>query len=77
MARMTYTIELKVEFDDQTRHKAVQKILRDAARRILTSSMLLADKERVKPQVAFYSDNFFEGTTTLSIQELTSDDASD
>lgn len=69
MSRMTYTIQLKVEFDDDTRHETVKKILRDAARRVLVSSMLLADKDKVKPQIALSADNFFMGTEQLTIEE--------
>jgi len=69
MSRKTYVIELKAEFEDETRHEALQKILRRAARQIYTSAMLLNDKERVKPQIALHSEDFFAGTEQLTIKE--------
>lgn len=69
MSRKTYVIELKAEFDDETRHAALQKILRRAARQIYTSAMLLNDKERAKPQIALHSEDFFAGTEQLTIKE--------
>jgi hypothetical protein len=67
MAQKTYTIELKVNFTDDGKHDAMREALRDAARTILTSAMMLAD--RGKPQVALHSSDFFYGNEDFSLED--------
>ena len=66
--RKTYKIELKIDFEDEKRHKIATHLMRKAARGILTQATLIADGR--EPQVAFISDDFFEGGTQESLAEL-------
>ena len=67
MAQKTYTIELRVNFTDDGKHDVMREAARDAARTILTTAMMLADKG--KPQVALHSSDFFYGTEALSLED--------
>jgi hypothetical protein len=72
MSRRTYTIDLKIDFEDNTRHEIATKMMRKAARNILTQSNLIADGR--PPQVALRSEDFFEGTDELGVVDPTLDE---
>lgn len=65
MSRKTYRIELKMDFDDDTRHDILINLIRQYARDILGSAMLLQDGR--KPAVAFFTDDTFTGMEELEI----------
>lgn len=67
MGQKTYTIELKVNFTEEGKHDVMREALRDAARTVLTTAMMLADKG--KPQVALHSSDFFYGNEALTLEE--------
>lgn len=67
MGLRTYKIELKVDFNDAGRFEAMEIALRQAARTILTTAMMLQDSR--DPQIAFSSANMFMGTEQLKIEE--------
>ena len=46
--RKTYKIELKIDFEDEKRHKIATHLMRKAARGILTQATLIADGAGVK-----------------------------
>lgn len=66
--RKEYKISLKIDFDDSSRHKIALHMMRKAARHILTQACLIADDR--EPQVAFESEDFFEGGTIESLKDL-------
>lgn len=66
--RKTYQIELKIDFEDKDRHKIAAHLMRKAARTILTQANMIADGR--EPQISFRTDDFFEGGTIESLQEL-------
>lgn len=71
--RKTYTVEIKVDFDDEERHELMIPVLRKAARNLLTNASLLADNHR-QPQVAVRSEDFFAGPEEISAMELPKED---
>lgn len=66
-----YSIELKVDFDDEKRYGMVLHMMRKAARQLLTQATLIQDSR--PPQVAFTSDDFFEGGTIEGLHDLGED----
>lgn len=66
--RKTYDIQLKIDFDDPSRHKIAMHFMRKAARTILTQANMIADGR--EPQIALTTDDFFEGGTIENLQEL-------
>lgn len=69
--RKTYTIDLKIDFDDPARHKAMLRVVRKNGRQLLTAAMLLMDNR--EPQIGIQTDDFFEGGTKEALQEVDSD----
>lgn len=63
-----YTISLKVDFDDEKRYGLVLHMMRKAARQLLTQATLIQDSR--PPQVAFESEDFFEGGTIEGLQDI-------
>lgn len=72
--RKTYQIELKIDFDDPARHRAMLKVMRKQGRNVLTAAMLLMDNR--EPQIAISTDDFFEGGTKEALREV-DDEAGD
>lgn len=64
--RRTYQIELKIDFDDESRHDELVPALQRAAQKLLTQATLLADTQR-KPQVAIRSEDFFLGNDDINL----------
>jgi len=59
--RKTYSIQLKINFDDDSRHDIAMEMMREAAKMVLTRATLIADNR--KPQVVLQSEDYFEGIT--------------
>ena len=67
MARKTYRIELKIDFNDDTRHDALMTVARQYARDLLGSAMLLQDGR--KPACVLMTDDTFTGMEEIDILE--------
>lgn len=67
MGLRTYKIELKVDFNDAGRFEAMEAALRQAARTILTTAMMLQDSR--DPQILFSSSQFAMSTEQLKIED--------
>lgn len=67
MARKTYRIEVKIDFNDDTRHEALLQVAKQYARDMLASAMLLQDGR--KPSVALITDDTFVGNEEINILE--------
>ena len=65
MARKTYRIELKVDFDDDARHEALLEVAKQYARDFLGSAMLLQDGR--KPACVLATDDTFVGMEEIDI----------
>jgi hypothetical protein len=65
MARKTYRIELKIDFNDDTRHDALMSVARQYARDLLGSAMLLQDGR--KPACVLMTDDTFTGMEEIDI----------
>lgn len=65
MARKTYRIELKIDFDDDTRHDALMSVAKQYARDLLGSAMLLQDGR--KPACVLMTDDTFTGMEEIDI----------
>lgn len=68
MARKTYRIELKIDFEDDTRHEHMLTVARNAARDLISVAMLLQDGR--KPQIALITDDTFIGSDEIEIQPI-------
>lgn len=68
MGHRTYRIELKVDFDDDTRHDAITAIGKQLARDWRAAALLTSDGTR-KPQIAFFSNDSFLGQADLGIED--------
>lgn len=66
--RKTYTLDLKIDFDDSNRHKAMMHIFRKKAREVLTAAQLLADHR--PPQIGITVGDFFEGGTVEGLMDI-------
>lgn len=67
MARKTYSIDVKVNFDDESRHEQAMALIRKAARTLKTQMNLLADGRT--PQVAIRTEDLFEGVEDIPLEE--------
>lgn len=67
MGSRTFKIELRVEFDDESKYDLLRGALRSTARKLLTQAVMLADVRR--PQVYIESESFAEGTEKISLTE--------
>ena len=65
MARKTYRIELKIDFNDDSNHEIILGIAKQYARDLLGSAMLLQDGR--PPAVALMTDDTFVGSDEISI----------
>lgn len=71
MARKTYRLELKIDFNDDSNHEIMLGIAKQYARDLLASAMLLQDGR--KPAVALMTDDSFTGVDEISIIEPSQD----
>lgn len=67
MARKTYRIELKIDFNDDNNHEVMLGIAKQYARDLLGSAMLLQDGR--KPAVALMTDDSFHGVDEIDLLE--------
>ena len=67
MTRKTYRIELKIDFDDDSRHDIIRGIVQQYARDVMSSAMLLADGRR--PVVALGMDDAFVGPEEIALMD--------
>jgi hypothetical protein len=65
MARKTYRIELKIDFNDDSRHEALIGVAKQYARDFLASATLLQD--RTRPACVLITDDTFVGMEEVSI----------
>lgn len=63
--RETYTIELKIDFNDDARHETMRTIARQYARDLLASAMLLQDGRQ--PTIALTTTDSFSGEDELKL----------
>jgi len=64
-----FTIELRVDYADQNKNTAMRVAAAKAARHIYAVASLLA--EGMKPQIAVFSDDYFQGYEEISLLEDT------
>ncbi len=60
-----FTLELRVDFKDKEKMDLVRTLMAQAAREVYAGSALLTD--HIKPQVAIFSDDFFQTHEELSL----------
>lgn len=68
MAIQTFIIEVRVDFEDESKNDIMATMARASARELLTTAMMLKDKAR-EPQVALQTGNMFETNKELLIAE--------
>lgn len=61
----TYTIELRADFQDDEKHDILLEAVREAARTMLTTAMMLKDKR--DPQIALQAGDMFEKNKELLV----------
>lgn len=59
MPLMTWTVELRVDFDEKSKEKIMEKGVRSMAKELLSMAMLLADGR--KPDIAISTSDMFVG----------------
>lgn len=64
-----FTIELRVDYEDNDKNDEMRKSTASAARHMYAMAQLLADG--VKPQIAIYSDDYFQGNKEIELLEDT------
>lgn len=64
MTQRTYTIELRMDVDDE-RAEIMKTATMQAAKNLLSQSMLFAEIR--KPQIACFSSDFMHGTEDIQI----------
>lgn len=67
MTLKTFTIELRVDFDDKEKEQLILQSARMAAKHLFTTASLVADKR--KPQIALSTSDMFEGAEQISLAE--------
>jgi hypothetical protein len=65
----TYTIELRVDFDDDadTKKLTMDKAVRMAAKHLLANALVISDKR--KPEITAQYDDFWIGTEEINLEE--------
>jgi hypothetical protein len=63
----TFTIELRVPFDDKERLDIVQQAIKTAAKHVYTTTMLIADGRQ--PQVAIHGGDYFTPTEEIMLAD--------
>lgn len=61
----TYTIELRADFQDEDKYEIMLADVREKAREILTTALLLKDKR--EPQISLQSGDMFEVNKDLEL----------
>lgn len=65
-----FTIELRVDFEDQDKLPVLTSILQQAARHAFATAQLISDNQKTT-QIAIFSDDFFSGHEEISLLEDT------
>lgn len=63
----TFTIELRVPFDDKERLDIVQTAIKTAAKHVYTTTLLIADER--KPQIAIHGGDYFTPTEEIMLAD--------
>jgi hypothetical protein len=63
----TFTIELRVPFDEKEKLDIVQEAMKIAAKHVYTTAMLIADDR--KPQVALHGGDYFTPTEEIMLAD--------
>jgi hypothetical protein len=65
----TYTIELRIDFDDDVENKkdVMNKAVRMAAKHLLGSAIIISDKR--KPEISAQYDDFWVGTSEIELED--------
>ena len=65
----TYTVELRVDFDDDTDTKkaTMDKAVRMAAKHLLANALIISDKR--KPEITAQYDDFWVGTEEINLED--------
>jgi hypothetical protein len=64
----TFTIELRVPFDDQERLDITQSAMKVAAKHVFTTATLIADSGR-QPQIALHGGDYFTPTEEIMLAD--------
>jgi hypothetical protein len=67
MALMTWTLELRVDFNEKTKNAIMLKDIRAQARQLLTTARLLADGR--EPDIAITTSDMFVGREEIALFE--------
>lgn len=67
MALMTWTIELRVDFNDASKNKLMEHAIRAMAKEVLATAQLLADNR--KPEIAISTSDMFVGSEEIALFE--------
>ena len=68
MALKNWLIDLRVDFDGKEKEEIMLKAVRQAAKQLLTTAELIADKR--KPDIAVHADDMFAGREEISMFEV-------
>lgn len=60
-----FTIELRVDYEDKDKHDVMRKAVAAAARHVYATALLV--KDQVTPQIAVFSDDFFQGHDDIKL----------
>lgn len=72
--RKEYVLSVKIDFDDPTKHAQFTDQMRRMAQEALAKANLMSDSR--KPQVSLQTEDFFEGTEDINLQQRAGLDAS-
>jgi hypothetical protein len=67
MTLKCWTVDVRVDFDDKAKEEIMLKAVRQAAKHLLTTAQLIADKR--KPDIAVHSDDMFLGREEIELLE--------
>lgn len=65
MSLMTWTIEVRADFDDPSKNKLLLDDIKQHVKEINATALLLADKRQ--PQVAFSTSDMFVGSEKIDL----------
>lgn len=63
----TFTLELRVDFDNEDQYETVKQQLLESGRQIYAVALLISGKRQ--PQIALHSTDFFHGNEDFDITE--------
>jgi hypothetical protein len=64
-----FTIELRVDYEDNEKNDAMRKACAAAGRHVFATASLLSDG--IQPQISIYSDDYFAGHDEIKLMEDT------